>query len=86
MVRLRLTRDGRKKLPVHHVVAAVQCSARDSRIESIGYFKPTASAKEKALWINHERYQYWIAQGAQASHRVQQLFKQWQKNSEAARK
>jgi small subunit ribosomal protein S16 len=75
MVVIRLTRDGRKKRPFHHIVVADKRIKRDSCIERIGYFDPL----KKNLHINTERFQYWVQQGAHINpkSRVRQLFSQW---------
>lgn len=76
MVVIRLSRGGAKKRPFYHIVVADKRRARDSRyIERIGYFNPIAAGQEVRLHLEHERAQYWISQGAQASDRVKQLIK-----------
>jgi len=71
MVRIRLSRAGRKKLPIYKVVIADQKSPRDGRfIEIVGQYVPVG---EKKFTINQERYDYWIGQGAQPSERVEKL-------------
>lgn len=83
MVVIRLTRDGRKKRPFHHIVVADKRTKRDSFIERIGYFDPM----KKNMRINTERFQYWVQKGAHINpkSRVQQLFSEWtQQNSTTA--
>lgn len=82
MVVIRLTRDGRKKSPFHHIVVTDKRTKRDSFIERLGYFDPI----KKQLHINTERYQYWLSQGAQVTpgSRTQQLFKQWTNQQHSA--
>lgn len=76
MVVIRLSRGGAKKRPFYHIVVADKRRARDGRcIERLGYFNPIAAGKEIRLQLDNERVQYWIAQGAQPSERVQQLLK-----------
>lgn len=77
MVVIRLARRGSKKRPFYHIVAADKRCARDSRfIEKLGYFNPIASGEEKRCEMNVERVNYWKAQGAQLSGRVQSLVKE----------
>lgn len=84
MVVIRLSRGGAKKRPFYHVVVADKRCARDGRcIERLGYFNPIASGKDVRLHLNNERVQYWLSQGAQASDRVQQLIKTFEKDAAA---
>lgn len=49
-------------------------NARDSKhIEELGYYDP--SKNPASLKINKERYDYWLAKGAQPSDTVQSLYK-----------
>lgn len=85
MVVIRLSRGGAKKRPFYQIVVADKRRARDGRcLERIGYFNPIASGKEIRLHLEAERAQYWIAQGAQPSERVQHLIKLYQKQAQAA--
>lgn len=77
MVTIRLARGGAKKRPFYQVVVTDSRNARDGRfIERVGFFNPIASGKEERLRVNAERYQYWVAQGAQPSERVAALVKE----------
>jgi small subunit ribosomal protein S16 len=77
MVTIRLARGGAKKRPFYQVVVTDSRSARDGRfIERVGFFNPIATGKEERLRVNAERYQYWVAQGAQPSERVAALVKE----------
>lgn len=85
MVTIRLSRTGVKKRPYYHIVVTDNHSPRDGRfIERLGYFNPTPGGEEKSLYINEERIQYWLSQGAQASERVTKLYKHYQKQASAA--
>lgn len=76
MVTIRLARGGAKKRPFYQVVVTDSRNARDGRfIERIGFFNPVAAGKEEKVRVNAERFQYWVAQGAQPSERVAQLMK-----------
>lgn len=76
MVTIRLARGGAKKRPFYSVVVTDSRNARDGRfIERVGFFNPVAAGKEEKLRINAERFQYWVAQGAQPSERVAALVK-----------
>lgn len=76
MVTIRLARGGAKKRPFYQVVVTDSRNARDGRfIERIGFFNPVAAGKEERVRLNADRYQYWVAQGAQPSERVAALAK-----------
>lgn len=80
MVVIRLARGGAKKRPFYHVVAADKRRCLTGRyIERLGYFNPIAQGKEVPLHLNYERIQYWLAQGAQPSDRLQTLIKDYLK-------
>lgn len=84
MVVIRLSRGGAKKRPFYHIVVADKRRARDSRyIERVGYFNPMAAGKEVRLHLDLERVNYWVSQGAQASERVQQLIKTFEKAADS---
>src|SRR5215213_11551043 len=73
-VRVRLTRVGSKKNPIWRVVVADQRSPRDGRfIETIGHYNP--QTEPSTIRIDAERYDHWVARGAQASNTVKQLMK-----------
>ena len=72
MVRLRLTRMGRRKHPFYRVVAANSRSPRDGRcIEQLGYYDPMQAPS--VVKIDLERVDYWLGVGAQPSERVAKL-------------
>lgn len=67
MVKLRLSRAGRKGEATYRVVAIDSNRARDSRaLEYLGYYLP----HQKKLELNSERIQYWLSVGAQPSETV----------------
>jgi small subunit ribosomal protein S16 len=67
MVKLRLTRTGRKNYASYRVVAIDSRKARESRaIEYLGFYLPYT----KQLELNKERIQYWLGIGAQPSETV----------------
>jgi small subunit ribosomal protein S16 len=80
MVSIRLARGGSKRRPFYHVVVSDSRSPRDGRyIERVGFFNPQARGQEEGLRLDHERLDYWISKGAQASERVASLIKVSQK-------
>lgn len=81
MVVIRLSRSGTNKKPFYHVVVADHRRPRDGRyIERVGIFNPVARGQETYLRLDKERIVYWQGQGAQASERVIDLMKEFDKN------
>ena len=74
MVKIRLKRAGRKKLPVYQIVAADARSPRDGKfLEVIGTYQPTA--KPHAVIIKKDRVEYWMGVGAQPTATVRSLIR-----------
>ncbi|MFO7658045.1 MAG: 30S ribosomal protein S16 [Bacteroidales bacterium] len=63
-LKIRLTRQGRKKKPFYHIVIADSRAPRDGRyIERIGIYNPVSHPA--TIEINFDRALYWVQQGAQ---------------------
>lgn len=74
MVKIRLTRTGRKNAPSYRIIVADSESKRDGKfIEIIGYYNPTENPDK--VTIQKERYDYWISKGAQPTKPVVKLTK-----------
>lgn len=74
MVKIRLTRMGAKKAPFYRIVAIDSRKARDGEyIEQIGYYNPVA--QPKVVVIDSEIAKKWLANGAQPTETVRDLFK-----------
>ena len=74
MVRLRLQRHGRKKLPFYHIVAADVRTKRDGRIiEDLGRFNPTQ--EPSLLRLETDRVIHWLKNGAQPTDTVRSILK-----------
>ena len=74
MVRLRLTRMGRKKKPFYRIVAADSRAPRDGRfIESIGHYDPMKNPAD--IRLDLDRVDYWVGVGASPSDTVANLIK-----------
>ena len=74
MLRIRLSRTGRKNAPSYRIVVADQKAARDgAHVDRIGHYNPTTDPM--TLKIDSEKAQKWLANGAQPSTRVSKLFK-----------
>ncbi len=73
MVIIRLRRGGRRHEPHYRIVAQEKRSKLNGAfIESIGHYHP--ATKDKELVIDADRAKYWLAQGAQLSVTVNNLF------------
>jgi small subunit ribosomal protein S16 len=85
MVTIRLARSGAKKRPFYHIVVTDSRNKRDGRyIERLGFYNPVATGQEIEVKIDHERMEYWLAQGAQTSERVASLARQSSREKTAA--
>ena len=74
MVKIRLKRAGRKKLPVYQIVVADARSPRDGKfLEVVGHYEPTA--KPHTVRINKDRILYWMQTGAQPTTTVNSLIR-----------
>ena len=72
MLRIRLTRVGKKNSPAYRVVVADHRRAVKRKfIEILGHYNPTTNPKE--LVIDKEKSLHWISQGAQPSDTVNNL-------------
>src|SRR4030042_668801 len=69
MVKIRLTRVGKKKRPSYRVVVADSRAPRDGAfIEIIGHYDPLANPT--AIVIDEEKAKKWLSKGAQPTERV----------------
>ena len=86
-VKIRLSRQGRKKSPFYRLVVADSRSPRDGKfIELIGTYNPMTDPA--SVTINEERALYWLKNGALPSDTARGLLKKqgiWDKfkNKEA---
>ena len=72
MLKLRLKRGGRKRLPVYRVVLIKSDIRREGRpIESLGFYNPIS----KEFVINTERVKLRLSQGAKPTSTVKNLLK-----------
>jgi small subunit ribosomal protein S16 len=73
-VRIRLRREGRKKLPMYRIVIADKEAPRDGRfIETIGSYRP--KDEKDNFTVDVEKARKWIAQGATPTDTVASLLK-----------
>ncbi|MEM9774122.1 MAG: 30S ribosomal protein S16 [Chloroflexota bacterium] len=72
MVRIRLSRRGKKRQPLYRVIVADQKSKRDGRfIEHIGNYNPHTDPP--TFNVKEGRALYWLSVGAQPSDAVRRL-------------
>jgi small subunit ribosomal protein S16 len=73
-VRIRLRREGRKKLPMYRIVIADKESPRDGRfIATIGTYRP--KQKDDQVTLDVEQAREWLAKGATPTETVAALLK-----------
>jgi len=83
MVRLRLTRTGRKNYATYRIVAVDGERKRDGKVlEYLGFYLP----HEKQLEVNKERALYWLSVGAQPSETVRRLLEKAEVLKKSTRK
>ena len=70
MVKLRLTRIGRKKLAFYRIVAMDSRQFRDGRyIDLLGTYDPN----QKKITLDHDKAHYWLDHGAQPTDTVRSI-------------
>lgn len=76
MVRLRLTRRGKRKKPFYWIVAADARVKRDGKIlDKLGFYNPIAKEQEIGIKLNEEKIINWYMNGARATDTVYSLMK-----------
>jgi small subunit ribosomal protein S16 len=74
LVKLRLRRMGRKKLPIYKIVAADSRSPRDGRfIDTVGFYNPKANPAE--IKFDEKKVNKWLNNGAQPTATVRSLLR-----------
>lgn len=76
MIKIRLARGGRKKVPFYRIVATNATSPRDSKfLERLGTLNPLlAGDNENRVTLDKERVEYWLSVGAQPTEKLAKLF------------
>ncbi|MHA2620887.1 MAG: 30S ribosomal protein S16 [bacterium JZ-2024 1] len=81
VVRIRLARCGRKKVPAYRIVVSDARTSRDGKhIESIGIFRP--DYRSKPIVLDLARFEQWVARGAQVTESVQMIVSKYRKTHE----
>lgn len=74
MLRIRLTRIGKKQQPAFRLVVAEHSFAvKGKYLELLGHYLP--AKKPKTIELNKERIEYWLSKGAQPSETAAALLK-----------
>lgn len=74
MVRIRMTRTGRKNRPFYRIQVLDKRERRDGAfIEQIGWYDPIAKDPAKQLKIDEARAKHWLSVGAQPSDTVRDM-------------
>lgn len=75
MVKIRMSRVGRKNLPIFTIVATDSRAPRDGEVlEKLGQYNPKAD-KDGLKAVNIEGIKAWLKKGAQLSDTVRTLLK-----------
>ncbi len=72
MIKIRLSRGGRKGVPFYRILATNSTSPRDSKfLEKLGTYNPLlGSSDEKRVTIDKERVEHWLSVGAKPTEKV----------------
>jgi len=72
MLKIRLSRRGKKNQPSYRIVVMPARSKRDGKyLELVGFYNPLT--KPATIKIDKKIYQKWLEKGAQPSQRVKKL-------------
>jgi small subunit ribosomal protein S16 len=72
LLKIRLSRVGKKKAPSYRVVIADARSPRDGRfVEIVGHYNPCT--QPTTFEVNDDKVRDWLSKGAQPTERVQKL-------------
>lgn len=82
MVKIRLTRLGKRNRPIYRLVVMDSRSKRDGKLlDILGYYDPLREGEFK---VDLEKVDYWIKRGAQLTDRAKSLIKLAKKRSEVS--
>ncbi len=75
-VRIRLSRTGRKNLPLWRIAVFDGRTRRDGRyLENLGTYDPKKARPEEKVKLDLERYNHWLGTGARPSDAVARILK-----------
>jgi small subunit ribosomal protein S16 len=76
MVKIRLSRKGKKNAPFFHIVAVDENKKRDGAVlAKIGTYDPAVKEAGAKVKYNADLFKAWIAKGAQPTETVVQILK-----------
>ncbi len=76
MVVIRLARMGTKHTPKYRITVADSRRYVTSKyLEVLGYYIPTPKGQDKKVVVDMEKYNSWVAKGAQPTDRVKHVVK-----------
>ena len=76
MVKIRLSRKGKKNSPFYHIVAVDENKKRDGAVlDKIGTYDPAIKEAGAKVKYNADLFKAWIAKGAQPTETVVQILK-----------
>jgi small subunit ribosomal protein S16 len=76
MVKIRLSRKGKKNAPFYHIVAVDENKKRDGAVlEKVGTYDPSKKEEKSKITLNAEAYKAWLAKGAKPTETVLHLVK-----------
>lgn len=74
MVKIRLSRRGKKNSAFFHIVAVDENKKRDGAVlATIGTYDPSKKADKEKVSFNADLYKAWLAKGAQPTETVVQI-------------
>ncbi len=78
MLKIRLARGGRKKLPYYRIVVTNVTSPRDSKfIEKVGTYNPVLNKDDdNRVTVVKDRVEYWLSVGAKPTEKVAKFLRE----------
>jgi small subunit ribosomal protein S16 len=74
MVKIRLSRKGKKNAAFYHIVVVEQSKKRDGAVlAKIGTYDPSKKTAKEKVTVDREIYATWLKRGAQPSETVVQI-------------
>lgn len=75
-VRIRLTRIGRRNLPLWRIAVFDSRTRRDGRyLEDLGTYDPRKAQPEEKVKLDRARYEHWISHGARPTEALERILK-----------
>lgn len=73
-LKIRMRQQGRSNRPFYRVVLTDIRAPRDGKyMEALGWYNPVEKEAEKNFFLNADRIDFWVKQGAQLSDNVKAL-------------